>query len=176
MFPRILRRVQGTELRYFSEANWGKLYRAELFDDLRFPSGRFAQDVSIAMDLYGRMRRVASTAEPLYAWAQHGDSVSHSRRSAAYYADIVEAHARCFEEAHDQGILPARAYFGLGALTYEKRAARTPDERTRFDRDRRRVKALKRRLTPMQRWRCRALRGLRMLEVVVYNLTIHRRR
>jgi len=176
VFPRILRRARGTELRYFSEANWGKMYRADLFRDLRFPDGRFAQDVFIAMDLYGRMRRVASTAEPLYAWVQHGESVSHSRRSAAYYCDIVEAHARCFERALELGILPARAYFGLGALVFERRAARTPAERYALAQDEERVRLLKKRLTPRQRLQCELLRALRRVEVVVYNRTIHRRR
>ena len=56
VFSLLLRKIGRPELRYFSEANWGKLYRRHLFDGVRFPEGRYAQDVAVAMELYSRMR------------------------------------------------------------------------------------------------------------------------
>ncbi|HEY8943007.1 MAG TPA: glycosyltransferase family 2 protein, partial [Polyangiaceae bacterium] len=52
VFSVAVRRLLRKELKYFSEANWGKLYRADLFHEVRFPDGRFAQDVAVAMTLY----------------------------------------------------------------------------------------------------------------------------
>jgi len=176
VFSLTLRRLTHAELRYFSEANWGKLYKAELFEGLRFPEGRYAQDVSVAMTLYLRMRRVASCSDRLYFWLQRGDSVSHSLRSASYYHDIVEAHSDAFETALANGILPARANYGLTALTYEQRSARTPYERSTLEADRQRVSALRRRLGLWERVACTALLLLRRAEVVVYDRTVHRRR
>ncbi len=175
VFSLFLRKVMRRELHYFSEANWGKLYRRSLFDGIRFPEGRYAQDVAVAMDLYQRMRLVASCDDRLYYWLQRPDSVSHNLRSTRYYHDIIRAHGRCFELALRDGILPARAYFGLHALASAERSIRSADDQRLFEDDRRYVRGLFSRLTPWQRTRCRALRGLRWLEVQVYNRTIHRR-
>lgn len=176
VFSVALRRLRGQELRYFSEANWGKLYRSSLFDGVRFPTGRFAQDVAVAMDLYLRMRRVASCSDRLYFWLQRGDSVSHSLRSAGYYHDIVRAHARSFDAALSNHILPARAFYGLTALRYQRRAARTTAERATYRADEALVRGLLSRLTLPQRLRCLSLRIIRQAEVLIYNRTVHRRR
>lgn len=176
VFSVALRRLRRAELRYFSEANWGKLYRASLFHGIRFPTGRYAQDVAVAMDLYLRMRRVASCGDRLYYWLQRGDSVSHSLRSASYYHDILRAHSRSFTAALDHGILPARAYYGLTALRLERRSVRTRADMQMYREDRALIRALKSRLTAWQRVRCATLSQLRRAEVFVYDRTVHRRR
>ena len=175
VFSLFLRRLLRQELRYFSEANWGKLYRADLFDGIRFPEGKFAQDVAVAMPLYLRMRSVASCSDQLYLWLQRGDSVSHSLRTTAYYSDIVDAHALAFQDALANGILPARAYYGLGAISRERRSIASPADAAIYARDRRRVADLRRSLSPIARLSCIALRALRRAEVVVYDATVHRR-
>lgn len=176
VFSAFLRRVGRHELRYFSEANWGKLYRARMFEGVRFPEGRYAQDVAVAMPLYLRMRRVASCSDALYLWLQRGDSVSHALRATSYYADIVDAHSRAFEAAKAHGILPARAYFGLGAVRRERRSIASAADRAAYERDRRRVRGLKRSLGLADRLRCQTLALLRRAEVLVYDMTVHRRR
>lgn len=176
VFSVALRRLCRSEARYFSEANWGKLYRAELFDGIRFPVGHFAQDVSVAMPLYLRMASVASCSDVLYLWLQRGDSVSHSIRATSYYSDIVHAHARSFESAISRRILPARAYFGLTALRLERRSVRTADDTDTYRADRALVRSLHSRLNPYQRLLCMSLSLLRSAEVLVYNRSVHRRR
>lgn len=175
VFSVVERRLRHRELEYFSEANWGKLYRRELFDGLRFPEGSYAQDVAVAMDLYQRMRVVASCDDALYYWLQRSDSVSHNLRTTRYYHDIVRAHGRAFESALGSGILPARAYFGLSALRFERRSATIAADRALYEKDRQYVASLKSRLTRRQRARCAVLRAVRLLEVQIYNLTVHRR-
>lgn len=176
VFSLALRKLFGVELRYFSEANWGKLYRAELFDGIRFPEGRYAQDVAVAMPLYARMSSVASCDDALYFWLQRGDSVSHRERSARYYSDIVRAHLSSFDEARAMGILPARAYTGMAAVKYEGRNVRDEADARRYEADRLEVRARLKGLGLWRRLLCRVIFLERMLEVKVYNATVHRRR
>lgn len=170
------RRAARRELRYFSEANWGKLYRAELFDGIRFPEGHYAQDVAVAMDLYLRMRRVASCADALYVWVQHPQSVSHRERRTRYFDDIVRAHGRCFELALAAGITPARAYGGMMTLGLERRSVRDDADAELYREDRSYVRERVRMLSVRQRLVCSLLHRVRRLENIVYRLTIHRRR
>lgn len=169
------RRLAGAELRYFSEANWGKLYRASLWRSVRFPEGRYAQDVAVSLDLYLQMRRVASLADALYYWIQRPQSVSHRTKQTQYFRDIVRAHGRAFELSLQAGIVPARAYGGLMTLRLERRSVRTAEDERLFEDDDRYVRSLLRRLTLRQRLLCSAFFSLRRVETAVYRLTIHRR-
>ena len=176
VFSRALRVLTRTELYYFSEANWGKCYRAELFQGLRFPTGRFAQDVAVAMDLYGRMSLVASCSDVLYLWVQHPQSVSHQLRATRYYHDIVVAHSRSFDLARERGILPARAYTGMKTIRVERSSAKTAADRELAAHDRREVLRRWATLTLWQRLLCHSFYLVRMLENQFYRLTVHRRR
>jgi len=176
VFSVTLRKLTRSELYYLSEANWGKLYRRELFEGIRFPEHRYAQDVAIAMSLYQRMRVVASCEDRLYYWLQRSDSVSHNLRTTRYYHDIVRAHGACFDLALADDILPARAYFGLKAIGLERRSVTSTTDRELYESDRRFVAARLASLTPWQRIRCTVLHWIRFLEVKLYNRTVHRRR
>lgn len=176
VFSKLQRKLCRAELSYMSEANWGKLYRAELFSDVRFPEGRYAQDVAVAMSLYVRMNRVASCSDVLYFWVQHPGSVSHKVRATSYFHDIVRAHGAAFDAAHAIGITPARAYGGLLTLDLERRSVRSGDDRGMLLEDAAYVRSRLRTLTPLQRMHCWLLHRIRRFEVLVYRATIHRRR
>lgn len=175
VFSKVLRLLRRSELRYLSEANWGKLYRSHLFHDIRFPERAYAQDVWVAMPLYLQMRRFASCSDTLYFWVQHSSSVSHSERATAYFHDIVRAHGRAFDAAMEAGITPARAYGGMMTLDLERRSIRSERERRLYESDVAFVRARVRLLSPAQRVRCWALHRLRRLETVAYRATVHRR-
>jgi len=170
------RKLCRAELRYFSEANWGKLYRRELWQNVRFPESHFAQDVAVSLDLYLQMRRVASCADALYIWIQRPQSVSHRTKKTSYFHDIVRAHGHSFELSLEAGIVPARAYGGLMTLRLERATVKSAEERQMYVDDARYVRSLVARLTWAQRTRCRILFAVRRAETAVYRLTVHRRR
>lgn len=128
------------------------------------------------MTLYERMSTVASCSDALYYWLQRGDSVSHAVKSTRYYSDIVHAHLISFDTALRMGILPARAYSGLKTLRFERRSAKTPEDRALYAAD---VAAVRERVTRLnvgERLLCGLLYLQRAIEVQVYNRTVHRRR
>lgn len=176
VFSRLLRKLQRSELRYFSEANWGKLYRRELFDTVRFPVGRYAQDVAVAMPLYLQMSRVASCEDALYLWVQHPGSVSHHARSTRYFHDIIRAHGGAFDAAMAAGILPARAYGGMKTLDLERASVRSADDARLYAEDVAFVRARLGQLRWRQRLACAILHRIRRAEVLVYRWTVHRRK
>lgn len=52
-----------------------KLYRKELFDDLRFPLGKLHEDEYISPLLYLRCSKIACVPDELYNYVQRGDSI-----------------------------------------------------------------------------------------------------
>lgn len=59
----------------FEPSAWGKLYRRGLFgDDLRFPVGKFYEDLALTYRLVDRARRIARTKEKLYYYRQRSTS------------------------------------------------------------------------------------------------------
>lgn len=175
VFSLAFRRITRRELQYFSEANWGKLYRAAVWDGIRFPEHVYAQDVSVSMDLYLRMSTVVSCSDVLYCWLQHSESVSHDSRDTIYFHDIVRAHSHAFDLALSAGVTPSRAYGGMKTLDLERKSIRSEEDRLLYLADRAHVRAQIGRLSTQQRWRSAALHVIRRLEVRVYRLTVHRR-
>ncbi len=169
-----------TEARYFNEANWCRLYRRELWEGLRFPVGRYAQDICMAGPLYARMRRVVDVDAVLYSWVQAPSSVTHSKRDPRFWHDNVTAAAENFSFTLDQGILPCRNYFGLVASARDERRglkrmgerASEADWRT-CRADEALARRLIRRLTPGQRAICQLHATVRRLENVIYDRRFH---
>ena len=64
--------------RYFhgSWAAWDKLYRAELFRDIRYPVGEINEDEAIVLHLLDRCRRVCYTNEVFYHYMHRPDSAT----------------------------------------------------------------------------------------------------
>lgn len=67
---------------------WGKLYRCELFDHLRFPVGKIHEDqyvVSIALYL---SKRIAVSEQVLYYYRLRKDSITYSSFSTKHFDNI----------------------------------------------------------------------------------------
>lgn len=59
---------------------WGKLYKRELFDGIRYPEDIFfGEDMDVAPVLFDRAKKVGYTSETLYYYNQEGVSLVRSR-------------------------------------------------------------------------------------------------
>ena len=63
-----------------------KIFSAQLFDGLRFPLGRLAEDQGFTYKLIHKANKIYVTDKPLYNYYQRSDSISSSR----YYPRVIK--------------------------------------------------------------------------------------
>lgn len=86
---------------------WGRLYRAELFDGIRYPVGRLYEDLAIAYPLYGRVNKVVQVDTPLYNYLQRPTSILGTfKRQRTDVLDILDTLEREVATA-EPALLPA---------------------------------------------------------------------
>ena len=102
---------------------WGRLFRASLFDGIRFPLGIIYEDLAIIYPLLKRCSRVVTTSQVLYGYRQHQNNsmrVFSPRREAVL--DVCERLERQMLD-HDPQYLKAvrsrllSAYFNILLLS-----------------------------------------------------------
>lgn len=69
---------------------WNKLYRKEIFDKIRFRTGKYFEDEYFANDIYQLDIRIVIVPECLYYYRQHGSSTMKTKKFIKYM-DLLEA-------------------------------------------------------------------------------------
>lgn len=96
-----------------SVAVWGKLFRRNLFRNLRFPVGKIHEDEATTPILLFNAERVAIIRSWLYGYRQREGSIMHTDFSVARF-DFIDAMDSCasYFETHDGGAIAkiARRY------------------------------------------------------------------
>lgn len=72
-------------------ALWNKLFKRELFTDLRFPYGKFSEDMFVIPWIYYRCDSIVSVSENLYNYVQTPNSQCRRVRTV-WHLDTVEAY------------------------------------------------------------------------------------
>lgn len=99
---------------------WNKLYKAELFDEIRYPVGRFHEDEFVIHHLLAKSKRVVYTNEKLYYYMQREGSITN-KFSVKRICDVVDAYTERIQfwdkiEKKDDGFLLQVTVSWLGAL------------------------------------------------------------
>lgn len=164
-------------LEYFNEANWGKLYKSELFKGIKFPT-MYAQDVWVAMDLYLSEKKVVSCDDKLYFWIQHPTSVSHNEKSFKYYHEILLAAMKNFQLSLDNKIIPIRAYYQCvpHGLKHVRRSIKNQKELEQFNEDVDKINKLIKQLGFRREIICFSWWIVRKFETFIYNMTKHKQK
>lgn len=165
---------QAGEARYFNEANWCRLYKAELWEGVRFPPGRYAQDVMVAGPIYQRMAKVADIDEVLYYWLQSPSSVTHAQRSMSFYRDNVDAGLVNFQLALNCGITPMRSYYSIwdGLRSEASAAGSDTQNQEELRQDRKRADDLFHKMGFAQRTLCIITTWIRHTEKLIYDARV----
>ena len=113
--------------RGLTHSAWGRIYRASLFEGIRYPVGSIYEDLAIIYPLIRKCRRVAAIGTVLYGYRQRQDSIigAFSPRRAAVL-DIAEALERQVERDDAQHLPAVRsrllsAYFNILLLSQQDR-------------------------------------------------------
>ena len=109
--PRIYTRYEALRDIFYQKrlthSAWGRLYRAELFDGIRYPVGRLYEDLAIAYPLYSRASKVVQVDTPLYNYLQRSTSILGTfKRQRTDVLDILDALEREVATA-EPALLPA---------------------------------------------------------------------
>ena len=180
---------KNSEARYFNEANWCRLYKREVWEGVRFPEGKFAQDTAMASVLYSRMNYVAHVDAVLYYWLQRTDSVTHKMRDAGFYHDHIDAVRANWDLCLEHNVLPARSYYTMvGNLRYERCALKSGENtlnggknsdaeiqkiyEKNYAKDVEFAKSAVKKLTILQRAQCFTMACVRNLEKIIYDCKI----
>ena len=84
-------RLYGGPLADMMTAPWGKLYRRELFDGIRFPVGRLYEDEFVTYRVISRARAVALSTAPLYYYFTREGSTTQRRQDNSQLIDRATA-------------------------------------------------------------------------------------
>lgn len=180
---------KNSEARYFNEANWCRLYKREVWEGVRFPEGKFAQDTAMASVLYSRMNYVAHVDAVLYCWLQRADSVTHKMRDAGFYHDHIDAVRANWDLCLEHNVVPARSYYTMvGNLRYERCALKSGENtlnggknsdaeiqkiyEKNYAKDVEFAKSAVKKLTILQRAQCFTMACVRNLEKIIYDCKI----
>lgn len=74
--------------RYFDMSAWAKLYDKNLFEDIRFPTGKLSEDYYVMYLLFDKAEKILYHSEPLYYYFQRKGSISKDRK---INFDFIEA-------------------------------------------------------------------------------------
>ncbi|MDD4796305.1 MAG: glycosyltransferase [Eubacteriales bacterium] len=82
------------ENRWFKDYFWNKLYRAALFDGLRFVPGRIYEDVELQYRIFQRAHSVVFDNQPKYCYVETPGSIQHggfnlAKMDAVYFSQQI---------------------------------------------------------------------------------------
>ena len=86
--------------REFTASAWGKLYKKELFYNLRYPNNKLCEDQFVMYDILLRCHSVYFNSDPLYFYTIRENSIMNSK-SAIQMSDVIDAARRNYNLIND---------------------------------------------------------------------------
>ena len=68
-------------LKNISSVTWNKLYKKEIFKDIRYPEGKIFEDIAVICDIADKAKKISYTNEPLYYYRARKSGISKSYNS-----------------------------------------------------------------------------------------------
>ena len=85
----LFRLVEDDEIKSYA---WGKLYKAELFEGVRYPDGRNYEDIATTYYLFDKAKKIVKIPDYLYFYIIRDDSISFNKSRQMWHKGC---HASC---------------------------------------------------------------------------------
>ncbi|MDM8222236.1 glycosyltransferase family 2 protein [Limosilactobacillus vaginalis] len=83
--------VSGVGMFNSNPAIWNKIYKKELWGNLRFPDDMIIEDYEITPALIGKAKKVSKVDDSFYHYRQHEQSLTHNIKNSYQETEIVRA-------------------------------------------------------------------------------------
>lgn len=95
-----------------SVAAWNKVYKKEIFDDLRYPKGQIYEDNFLILDVLSKCDHAFVTTAKLYNYRRHAESITGGRYREEEMDRIIasQKNYNIFKERYPQYLEYAEAY------------------------------------------------------------------
>lgn len=105
---------------------WGKLYKKECFENVRYPVGKLHEDEYITYKILFNYPKVAVVEDPLYAYFQNPESIMHSGWNPRKLdvLEAVEMQMKFFKRRNMQEIYINRFRVYVGSATSQYKQCR----------------------------------------------------
>ena len=86
------------------QSAWGKLYKAELFEKIRFPKGKLYEDLAVVFDIINLSNKIVVTNTPLYKYFIRSGSIMQSTFNKKHLdeIEIIETAMSRVKEIHPE--------------------------------------------------------------------------
>ena len=97
---------KGWGLGWYYTMAWNKLYRKELFSEIRYPKGKLCEDVFVAHRLFGLCKRIACISDVCYYYLLRSGSITYKRDHKTHLHD-AEGYLDRALYCYNHGLTPA---------------------------------------------------------------------
>ena len=89
----VLRQFEPDGLNYIF--NWCKLYKRELFHDIKYPAGRVMEDSAVCYIIFDRAKKVVENSSVVYAYYQNSESITAQKFNRNRLDALLNCKERC---------------------------------------------------------------------------------
>lgn len=90
-------------------APWNKLYKAKIFENLRFPAGKRYEDLYIFQDIIDQCDKISQVSKALYYYVRNKESFTLQQFNAQEF-DFAEAMLRIYQHAKRKHCIELKNY------------------------------------------------------------------
>lgn len=123
----------------FDMGAWSKLYHKSLFDNLRFPVGKFSEDYYIMFKIFDRAQWVSYLDTPCYNYLQRNNSITRSTKINHDHESAAREQMIYLDKKYPELRIVSHTSYASAALTvydfYIKNHVSCPKEELQHFRD-----------------------------------------
>ncbi|WP_051656611.1 glycosyltransferase [Butyrivibrio sp. AE3004] len=110
----LIKLVEDEEVKNYA---WGKLYKAELFEGVRYPDGRNYEDIATTYYLFDKVERIVKIPDYLYFYLIRDGGISFNSSTATWHKGC---HATCIGQEERASYFKTKGYEDLYELSMSK--------------------------------------------------------